>query len=65
MQKGCTNELYFHLLAPWGGGGGHVRVGQVGSGGVVGQSSQEGQVGGDDVGGQVVGCSSGTVVGQD
>ena len=40
-------------------------MGQVGSGGVVGQSSQGGQVGGDDVGGQVVSCGGGAVVGQD
>ena len=39
--------------------------GQVGGGGVVGQSSQGGQVGGGDVGGQVVSCGGGAVVGQD
>ena len=40
-------------------------MGQVDGGGVGGQSSQGRQVGGGDVGGQVIGCGGGAVVGQD
>ena len=53
-------------MLPWDGGGGHiVGVGRVDGGRVGGQSSHGGQVGGDDVGGHVVSCGGGAVVGQD